>query len=129
MAQNLQEVHQVLTHCSLATAALKRQNTIELSTFGSELVALKICKDLIVALCYKLQMFGVQIKGSAYVFCDDQGVVQLGRCTHALHNDLSLYHPGKKDTDDVIAIVFRREATLLAFHDLMRGVRCAGCQG
>jgi hypothetical protein len=41
----------------------KRQNTVESSTFGSELVASRISKDLIVALGYKLQMFGVPIDG------------------------------------------------------------------
>ena len=33
---------------------LKRQNTVKSSTFGSELVANRICKELIVALQYKL---------------------------------------------------------------------------
>ena len=39
----------------------KRQNTVESSTFGSELVALRIAKELIVALRTKLRMFGVPI--------------------------------------------------------------------
>jgi hypothetical protein len=54
----------------------KRQNTVESSTFGSEMVALRICKDLIVALRYKLRMFGVPINGPANVFCDNRGVVK-----------------------------------------------------
>ena len=33
---------------------LKRQNTVKAATFGSEFVALRICKELIVALRYKL---------------------------------------------------------------------------
>ena len=33
---------------------LNRQNTVEAATFGSEFVALTICKELIVALRYKL---------------------------------------------------------------------------
>jgi hypothetical protein len=33
-------------------------------------------RDLIVALQYKLQMFGVPIKGPAKVLCDNQGVVK-----------------------------------------------------
>ena len=60
----------------------KRQNTVESATFGSEFVALRICKDLIVALRYKLRMFGVpldgpapDVAGPAYVFCDNKGVV------------------------------------------------------
>eukprot|EP00957_Ditylum_brightwellii_P199812 15232754-Ditylum_brightwellii.AAC.1 len=54
----------------------KRQHTVELATFGSEFVALQTCKDLIVALHYKLGMFGVPIEGPANVFCDNQGVVK-----------------------------------------------------
>ncbi len=44
--------------------------------FGSKLIAVQICKDLIVTLRYKLQMFGVLIAGPANVFCDNQGVMK-----------------------------------------------------
>jgi hypothetical protein len=54
----------------------KRQNTVELSSFGSEFVALRIAKDLLVALRYKLRMFGVPIEGPSNVFCDNNGVVK-----------------------------------------------------
>jgi hypothetical protein len=54
----------------------KRQNTVETSSFGSEFVALRICKELLVALRYKLRMFGVPIDGPANVFCDNAGVVK-----------------------------------------------------
>jgi len=66
----------------------KKQNTVESSTFGSEIVALRQARDLIVALRYKLRMFGVPIDGPADVFCDNQGVV----------NNMSLPHStlGKK---------------------------------
>ena len=53
----------------------KRQNRVEAATFGSEFVTLRICKDLIVALCYKLCMFGVPLDKPADVFCDNSGVV------------------------------------------------------
>ena len=43
----------------------KRQNTVEAATFGSELNALRICKEMIVALRYKLRMFGVPVDGPA----------------------------------------------------------------
>ena len=49
----------------------KRQNTVESASFGSEFVALRICKDQIVALRYKLMMFGVPIDGPANVFSDN----------------------------------------------------------
>jgi hypothetical protein len=55
---------------------LKWQNTVEGSTFGSEMVALRICRDLIVGLRYKLRMFGVAIDGPANVLCDNHGVVK-----------------------------------------------------
>ena len=54
----------------------KRQNTVESSSFGSEFVALRVAKELIVALRYKLRMFGVPIRGPASVLCDNQGVVK-----------------------------------------------------
>jgi hypothetical protein len=54
----------------------KRQNTVEAATFGSEMVALWICKELIVAIHYKLRMFGVEIDGPANEFCDNCGVVK-----------------------------------------------------
>ena len=54
----------------------KRQNTVESSTFGSEFVAMRIAKDLAIALRYKLRMFGIPIDGPADVFCDNQGVVK-----------------------------------------------------
>ena len=54
----------------------KRQNTVESSSFGSEFVALRTAKDMLVALRYKLRMFGVPIDGPANVFCDNNGVVK-----------------------------------------------------
>jgi hypothetical protein len=53
-----------------------RQNTAESSTLGSEFVALRAAKDMLVALQYKLRMFGVPIDGPANVFCDNKGVVK-----------------------------------------------------
>ena len=52
-----------------------RQNTVEAVTFGGEFVALSICKELIVALRYKLHMFGVPLDGPTDVFCENRGVV------------------------------------------------------
>jgi hypothetical protein len=54
----------------------QRQNTVETLTFGSEFVALRNARDLIVALRYKLRMFGIPLAGPAHVFCDNQGVVR-----------------------------------------------------
>jgi hypothetical protein len=53
----------------------KRQNTVETSTFGSELVAMRIATEMIEGLRYKLRMFGIPIEGATDVLCDNQGVV------------------------------------------------------
>ena len=63
----------IIINNALITVFLKRQNTVELSTFGSELVAMRICCDLLVALRIKLKMFGVILDGPANVFCDNDG--------------------------------------------------------
>ena len=55
---------------------LKCQNTVESVTFRSEFIALWICKELIVALQYKLQMFRVPEEGPANMFRDNHGVVK-----------------------------------------------------
>ena len=49
---------------------------MEAATFGSEFVTLRICKEMIVALRYKLRMFGIPIKGPANVFCDNCSIVK-----------------------------------------------------
>jgi hypothetical protein len=55
----------------------KKQSTVEASTFSSEFIAMKACMEGIVALRYKLRMFGVPIPAGepANVLCDNQGVV------------------------------------------------------
>jgi hypothetical protein len=54
----------------------KRQNTVEVSTFGSELVAMKNAVELIEALRYKLRMFGIPVEGSTNIYCDNEAVVK-----------------------------------------------------
>ena len=53
----------------------KRQNTVESSSFRSELAALRIATDMIEALRYKLRCFGIPIEGLATVLCDNKLVV------------------------------------------------------
>ena len=52
----------------------KRQNTVETATFGSEFVAMRIARDLIMGLRLKLMSFGVKLDGPADVHCDNLGV-------------------------------------------------------
>jgi len=53
----------------------KEQNTIESSTFGSEFVATRIAIELVIALHYKLCMFGVPVEEATNLFVDNQSVV------------------------------------------------------
>jgi hypothetical protein len=53
----------------------KKQNTVETSTFGSEFVALKIAKEMVSALRYKIRMFGIPLNRPGYIHCDNRGVV------------------------------------------------------
>jgi len=52
-----------------------RQNTIESSIFGSELVALKIAAEMNDAMCYKLRMLSILMSEPTNTFCDNNSVV------------------------------------------------------
>ena len=56
----------------------KRQNNVKASNFSSEFITLKVCMEYIVALRYKLQMFGVDIKGPANILGENLSVVRNG---------------------------------------------------
>lgn len=53
----------------------KKQNTVETSTYGAELVALRIAVEMIIEYRYKLRMMGIPVKGPAKVYCDNKSVV------------------------------------------------------
>ena len=68
---------------------------MEAATFGSEFMALCICKELIVALRYKLRMFKVLVEGPANVFCNNHGVmknVSVPEATLAKKHNMINYH-------------------------------------
>jgi hypothetical protein len=73
----------------------KRQNTVESSAFSSEFIAMKICVEHIVALRYKLLMFGVPVDGPADILCDNEAVVnnssKIESTLHKKHNSIA-YH-------------------------------------
>ena len=52
----------------------KRQNTVEMSTFGSKFIAMKTAVEQVESLQYKLRMFGVPLEGPTNVFCDNKAV-------------------------------------------------------
>ena len=104
----------------------KRQNTVETSTFGSEFIALKIAKEMIVSLRYKLRTFGIPVIGPANVMCDNEGVVKntsipelvlskkhLSIAYHAVREAAAagILRVGKEDTDYNLADVFTKQLT------------------
>jgi hypothetical protein len=105
----------------------KNQNTVEASTFGSELVAMRVACDLIVALRIKLRYFGVPLNGPANMLCNNQGVVKNTSIPESTltkkHNSIN-YHivweaaamgmirVGKEDTETNLADVLTKMLSL-----------------
>ena len=54
----------------------KKQNTVESSTYGSDVVAMKNVVELIEELKYKLRMFRVPIDEPTNIFCDNEAVTK-----------------------------------------------------
>ena len=54
----------------------KKQNTVEASTYGSELVAMRQVRDKIIEVRLKCKSIGLRLDGPADVGCDNQGVVK-----------------------------------------------------
>mmetsp|Transcript_2008 Transcript_2008/g.2742 ORF Transcript_2008/g.2742 Transcript_2008/m.2742 type:complete len:146 (-) Transcript_2008:371-808(-) len=53
----------------------KRQNCVETSTYGSEVVAGRVAVDAAVELRYNLRMLGVPVKGRTVLFGDNKSMV------------------------------------------------------
>eukprot|EP00970_Alexandrium_tamarense_P000827 scaffold95_cov108-Alexandrium_tamarense.AAC.12 len=84
---------------ALITSWSKRQNTVESSTFGSELVCMRQARDLLVALRIKLKMFGIRILKLANVWTDNNGVMKNTSIPTSMlgkkHNSIN-YHVGRE---------------------------------
>ena len=103
----------------------KKQATVESSTFGSEMVALRTGVEMIKGIRYKLQIMGIPIDGSTSVFCDNKSVVtnasmpeltlnkkHLGICYHAVMEAVAakimrICHIDGKQTKLLVAAVKR----------------------
>ena len=66
----------ILLNNAPITVFSKQQNTCESSTYGSELVAMRVARDQISALQIKLKCFGIPIDGPTNMFCDNNVVVK-----------------------------------------------------
>ena len=54
----------------------KRANTVETSTYGSELVSGRLATEMSMEMRYKLRMLGVPIDGEVTMYGDNMGVIQ-----------------------------------------------------
>jgi hypothetical protein len=54
----------------------KHQNTVETSTFSSEIFTLQNAIELIDGLCYKLQMMGIEVDGPTNIYSDNEAVTK-----------------------------------------------------
>ena len=54
----------------------KKQNTVESSTYGAELVAARIAVEMIIEFRYKARMMGMEVVGPSVLFVDNDAVVK-----------------------------------------------------
>jgi hypothetical protein len=95
-----------------------RQNTVETSTFGSELVALRCARDFIVALRFKLRMISIPINGPGLVYCDNQGVVKNVTLPESVlskkHNAINYHSVREAVTANILRVAKEDSSTNLA---------------
>ena len=86
----------------------KSQSAVESSTYSSEFIAMKTCMEYIVALRYKLRMFGVELDGPTKVLCDNNSVVNNSSKVESVlnkkHNSIA-YHAVRWAVAAMIMIV------------------------
>ena len=74
---------------------LKRQTTVESSTFGAEFVAFQIAVEMIISLWYKLRMFGIPVPDPSNIFCDNKSLyknVSIAKFTLKKKHNLICFH-------------------------------------
>jgi hypothetical protein len=96
----------------------KRTNTVETSTFGAEIVAMRNAVEMIISLRYKLRMFGVPIEGPTNMYCDNEAVVK--NCStpestlNKKHHSISYHFNREAVAAGIIRIAWEQTATNLA---------------
>lgn len=107
----------------------KRQNTVESSTFGLEIVALRISIELVEGLICKLKMMGVPLAGVCNVFCDNQSVVtNITRPESPIkkkHNSITYHRAREAIAAEIIRVAKEDSETNLAdiLTKLLNGIR------
>jgi hypothetical protein len=88
----------------------KKQDTMEIATYGSEFVADRICVAQVIELHNTLQFLGVLIKEKSYMFDDYESVVdsfmQLDDKLHMYHFLLSFHHVRETIAEETLGFNF-----------------------
>ena len=90
----------------------KRLNTVESSTFSSEFIALKTAVEQLMALRYKLRMFGIPIEGPARVFCDNEAVYKNSSdpaSTLRRRHQSIAYHTCREAVASGLALIYKED--------------------
>ena len=96
----------------------KKQGSIETSSFGSELCAMKTAVELIEGLRYKLRMMGVPLEGTAQVFADNMSVVH--NCSNPASqlkkksNSIAYHYVRERAAMDVVSVAYVKTSENLA---------------
>jgi hypothetical protein len=96
----------------------KRQNTVEMSTFSSDFIALKTAVEMVEGLRYKLRMLGVPMEGATNVFCDNESIVKNSSRPESTlkkrHNAIAYHRCREAQAAGIIRIAFEPGETNLA---------------
>jgi hypothetical protein len=110
----------VLIYCMRSPIVFysKKQGSIETSSFGSELCAMKTAVELIEGLRYKLRMMGVPLEGTAQVFADNMSVVH--NCSNPASqlkkksNSIAYHYVRERAAMDVVSVAYVKTSENLA---------------
>ena len=90
----------------------KTHSSVEMSTFISEFTALKLAVELVIALQYKMHMFGVPLEGANDMFCDKNEVLKNTytpeSMLHKKHHSIA-YNKLREDVDALICCIAKED--------------------
>ena len=96
----------------------KRQNTVETSTYGSELIAGRIAVESIIDFRYRLRMLGVPLDGSSVLFGDNQSMIMNttvpGSALKKRHSAVAYHRIREAVASGIVNIIHCRSETNLS---------------
>jgi hypothetical protein len=91
--------------------------TVETATYGSELVAARLCVEQIIDLRNKLRFLGVPVREKSYMFSDNKSVadssMQLNAKLHKRHTMLSFHRVREAIAAHILGFISNLEMTTL----------------